>query len=274
MKNNGRIIRSDKTGKSNYTPISNEILRSKTLTCNQKSILVHLLSLPRDWDIYKTTLWKDMNIGRDAFNKAWKGLVEYGYIIENKIYGKNNKIEGYSYIINEEPQVSDSPKSSNPEIQVNQKSDTLENGHTENQLTRNPVSIQKNNITKDILTKEISIKDNIEKNNINTSIYTGPNIGPYTGPVEIDVISEYNQLYQLRENIISRFKDVNSSGNRIFFEIVMKDIKDAGDITGYNITYEEMYKFQSLMDQYWDVIYRMDKYSVEQEDPEEDEFTF
>ena len=84
MKNTGQIIRSNKTGKERYTPISNEILQSSILTPEQKSILVHLLSLPSDWIVYKTEIWKSMNIGRDKFNNSWKGLVELGYIYSEK----------------------------------------------------------------------------------------------------------------------------------------------------------------------------------------------
>ena len=65
MKNTGQIVRSSKTGKSKYTPINNNILQSKTLTPEQKSIMVHLLSLPEDWVVYKTQIWKEMNMGRD-----------------------------------------------------------------------------------------------------------------------------------------------------------------------------------------------------------------
>ena len=158
MKNKGQIIRSGKNGKSNYTPISNDILQSKILSCEQKSILVHLLSLPSNWAIYKKTIWKQMNIGRDRFLKEWKGLVELGYIIENVIKGKNNLIEGYSYIVYEEP-VSVSPSSSQPETDNIQESfsDNPIIRSTEIQSTREPVDIQSNNIE----------SNNKENNNIN-----------------------------------------------------------------------------------------------------------
>ena len=81
MQNTGQILRSKKTGKSRYTPISNEILQSSELTPEEKSILVHLLSLPEDWVVYKGIIWRHMNMGRDRFNKNWKGLVDKGYII-------------------------------------------------------------------------------------------------------------------------------------------------------------------------------------------------
>ena len=60
MKNNGKIIRSKKDGTFGYTSISNDILQSKKLNPNQKSALVHLLSLPADWVVYKTTIWKKL----------------------------------------------------------------------------------------------------------------------------------------------------------------------------------------------------------------------
>jgi len=128
MKNTGQIVRSKKNGKSRYTPINNDILQSKTLTAEQKSILVHLLSLPEDWVVYKTEIWKDMNIGRDRFNKSWTGLVELGYIVSVKmIDSTSNLIKGYNHIVYEEP------TSVSPNI-----------GFTENQVDRKPECIQSN----------------------------------------------------------------------------------------------------------------------------------
>jgi len=108
MKNTGQILRSKKTGKSKYTPITNEICQSKILTCEEKSILIHLLSLPEDWVVYKTEIWKKMNIGRDRFYKSWDKLVEYGYIISVRMHKTNGQIEGYNHIVYEEPNQSTS----------------------------------------------------------------------------------------------------------------------------------------------------------------------
>ena len=145
MKNTGQIVRSKKNGKSRYTPISNDILQSKTLTSEQKSILVHLLSLPEDWVVYKTEIWKDMNIGRDRFNKSWTALVELGYIVSVKMIDTNtNLIRGYNHIVYEEP-VSDLPNL----------------GVTEIQATREPECIQSNKIQSNKLQS-----NNIENNKI------------------------------------------------------------------------------------------------------------
>jgi hypothetical protein len=140
MKNTGQIVRSKKNGKTRYTPISNNILQSKTLTPEQKSILVHLLSLPEDWIVYKTEIWKEMNIGRDRFNKSWVGLVKMGYIVSVKIIdSKSNLIKGYNHIVYEEPIL-----------------DLLAVGLTEIQAYRRPECIQSNNLK----------SNNIQSNNI------------------------------------------------------------------------------------------------------------
>jgi hypothetical protein len=145
MKNTGQIFRSKKNGKSRYTPINNDILQSKILTPEQKSILVHLLSLPEDWVVYKTEIWKDMNIGRDRFNKSWTGLVKLGYIVSVKMIDTNsNLIKGYNHLVYEEPTV-----------------DSLTVGLTENQVSRTSGSIQSNNSQSNNLQS-----NNIENNNI------------------------------------------------------------------------------------------------------------
>jgi len=160
MKNTGQIIRTNVSA-GRFTPISNEILQSSTLTPEEKSVLVHLLSLPSDWRIYKTEIWKSMNMGRDRFNKAWAGLVRLGYIVATKISGeKSNLIQGYNYIVSDMP--------------GNRSSDLLDFSQPEIQSTRNPVSIQNNNNGQ--TNKE-------QKNNKNKRINnTGPDTGLDTGP--------------------------------------------------------------------------------------------
>lgn len=138
MQNTGQILRSKKTAKSRYTPISNEILQSNFLTPEEKSILVHLLSLPEDWVVYKGIIWKQMNIGRDRFNKNWKGLVEKGYIVSIKLIDTTtNLISGYNHIVYEEPVLS--------ECQTDQDSDLLNFSQPEFQSTYKEIKEESNN---------------------------------------------------------------------------------------------------------------------------------
>jgi len=142
MKNTGQIVRSKKTGKSRYTPISNEIIQSKTLTIEERGVLIYLLSLPEDWVIYKKYIWKDINIGRDKFNRIWANLVKYGYIVSIKVIDINsNLIVGYNHVVYEEPVL--------PNI-----------GVTENQDYRESVPIQSTNIE----------SNNIQNNKIESNI--------------------------------------------------------------------------------------------------------
>ena len=159
MKNTGQIIRTN-VSSGRFTPISNEILQSSILSPEEKSVLVHLLSLPTDWRIYKTEIWKSMNMGRDRFNKAWAGLGRLGYIVTTKLTGeKTNLRQGYNYVVSDMP--------------VNQSSDLLDFSKPEIQSTRNPVSIQSNN-------NEQTNKE--QKNNKHKRINnTGPDTGPDSG---------------------------------------------------------------------------------------------
>ena len=146
MQNTGQILRSKKTGKSRYTPISNEILQSSELTPEEKSILVHLLSLPEDWVVYKGIIWRNMNMGRDRFNKNWKGLVDKGYIVSIRVIDtETNLIKGWNHIVYEEPVLSEFT-----ELPNDQDSDLLNFSHSENQSVYKEIKEQNNKITKDI----------------------------------------------------------------------------------------------------------------------------
>jgi hypothetical protein len=154
MKNTGQIVRSKKNGKSRYTPISNNILQSKTLTAEQKSILVHLLSLPEDWVVYKTEIWKDMNIGRDRFNKSWSVLVELGYIVSVKmIDSTTNLIKGYNHIVYEEP-ASGLPSIGLTEIQATRNSECIQSTDLQSN------NLQSNNLQSN---KVLDTRTSIEK---------------------------------------------------------------------------------------------------------------
>lgn len=115
------IIRSGKKGKVGFTSISNEILQSKTLKPNEVGIIVHLLSLSKDFVIHKSSIWKQMNIGRDQFDKAWKNLVRLGYIQTIKYREDDSKKTfGYRHIVYEIPQ---SPENQCTDNQYTEKQD-------------------------------------------------------------------------------------------------------------------------------------------------------
>jgi hypothetical protein len=148
MENTGQIIRSKKTGKSRYTPVNNEILQSSILTPEEKSILVHLLSLPEDWVVYKTLIWKDMNMGKHRFNSHWRTLVEKGYIQSIRMIDTNsNLIKGWNHVVYEEP--------------IIQSSDIRDFGQSEEPILNKAIIEQSNNLQSNKL-KSNNIRTNIE----------------------------------------------------------------------------------------------------------------
>ena len=144
MKNTGQILRSRKNGKSKYTAINNDILRSKTLTAQEKSILVHLLSLPEDWVVYKGLIWKEMNMGREQFNRNWKGLVDKGYVVSIRLIDRNtNLVVGWNHVVYEEPVL--------PDHCIDQDSDLLDFGQSENPYLNKVINEQSTELTKEII---------------------------------------------------------------------------------------------------------------------------
>jgi hypothetical protein len=142
MENIGQIVRSKKTGKSRYTPINNDILQSSQLTCEEKTILIYLLSLPEDWVVYKTVIWQKMNIGRNRFNAHWKGLVEKGYIVSVRVIdAETNLVRGWNHIVYEEPVLT--------ECRTDQSSDLPNLGLSENHTIYKGDIQQSNNLTKE-----------------------------------------------------------------------------------------------------------------------------
>jgi len=117
-------------------------LQSSQLTCEEKTILIYLLSLPEDWVVYKTVIWQKMNIGRNRFNSHWKGLVEKGYIVSVRVIDtKSNLIKGWNHIVYEEPVLS--------EQRINQSSDLPIFGQSEEPVVYKEIIPQKNNLTKE-----------------------------------------------------------------------------------------------------------------------------
>jgi len=147
MENIGQIVRSKKTGKSRYTPINNDILQSSQLTCEEKTILIYLLSLPENWVVYKTVIWQKMNIGRNRFNAHWKGLVEKGYIVSVRVIdAETNLVRGWNHIVYEEPVIDES--------WIDQPSDLPKFGQSENPTIYKEEIQQSNNSTKETVNQQ------------------------------------------------------------------------------------------------------------------------
>ena len=83
-----------------YTIIPNEILRNNRLSLKQKGMMCYLLSLPKDWVIFKSELQKHFTDGRDSISVAIDDLVDLGYITKKEKPKEQGKFNGFIYIIN------------------------------------------------------------------------------------------------------------------------------------------------------------------------------
>lgn len=198
MKNTSKIIRKKHNKDSHYTCISNEILQSKTLSTDEKSVLIHILSLPETWIINKTTIWKQMNIGRERFNKAWSGLEKQGHIVSKKIIGERNLIVGYHHTVYEEPLKSDS--------------DIPISGETENQLDQKPVNIECNEQKFNNSEYTIDEENDINRGNIRTSTRPVVEIEDSIfeklsiGELQAEYLNLSSNLFQVKSEIIKSSK--------------------------------------------------------------------
>ena len=95
MKNKTVVIRTTKTKEDPFTRISNKVIGIKSnLSFEEKGLLVTLLSLPKDWKIYKSKIWELSNMSNNKFNRIWNALKEKGHLKITAIKGKGQKF-GY-----------------------------------------------------------------------------------------------------------------------------------------------------------------------------------
>lgn len=97
-----RIIRTK--AESDFTIINNSVFKSE-LSARAMGLLCYMMSLPADWVIYKTFIYKKLPEGREAITKAWNELEEKGFIISKKMPGQGKgKLPETNYFIYDSPQ--------------------------------------------------------------------------------------------------------------------------------------------------------------------------
>ena len=83
------VRKKDKT--ENFSIIYNACLRDNSISWQAKGLFGYLMTLPNDWEIYKTELPNHASNGRDATIKAFDELIEKGYITVEETKGENGK---------------------------------------------------------------------------------------------------------------------------------------------------------------------------------------
>lgn len=126
---------------TNYTVISNNLLRNKNLSLKAIGLMSKVLSLPENWEYSISGLVSICKENKSAIESTLKELQEHGYLVVNKLMPgtmntKTNtlrsKIE-YEYVFYEQP---------------------VEVQDIENQVVENQAQLNKDTLNKDVLNKE------------------------------------------------------------------------------------------------------------------------
>lgn len=101
----------EKTGKFRkrekpFTQVSNTLLRDQNISLKAKGLYCLISSYLNmiNFTLYKGTLKKSCQEGRDSFDKAWNELKEAGYLIQHKTKANNGRFI-YEYELLDEPEV-------------------------------------------------------------------------------------------------------------------------------------------------------------------------
>ena len=92
-----------------FTVVSNNIFKDRTLSAKAKGILVEMLSLPEDWDYTLDGLSRLFSDGIDSIRKGIHELEEHGYIVRRRVRDENGQFSHNEYIIYETPQTTGKP---------------------------------------------------------------------------------------------------------------------------------------------------------------------
>jgi hypothetical protein len=137
--NTGKIIKSRSTER--FTTLPNDVIKSKSLTLEEKGLLTYLLSLPSDWVIYKQNLYNNLPDRKGTIDKCFKGLQCKGYIVSAKVHDLNTgRFIGWNHIVYD-TDITENRESENPKSEFTDvgKSDAIQN----TDVLQNTYSIQK-----------------------------------------------------------------------------------------------------------------------------------
>ena len=170
MANKTQIIRSVESTPHNYTPLSNKLLQNNNLSLDTRGLLCYLISLPKDWVVYKENIQKQLGFGRKRMDRMWSEAKNGGYLKTQK-FRETNGTYNYIYTISDVP-LSTVPLSNDGLTNVG-KGDTIISKHTQSndiqskELNKKVYSIDAKESTpsySELFYKGISAEDYLNKN--------------------------------------------------------------------------------------------------------------
>jgi hypothetical protein len=101
MANTGQIVKSKTANR--FVTLTNDVAQSKDLSLKSKGLLVHLLSLPSDWVIYRGNLYKSIGDKKGSIDSAFKELQERGFILSVKVIDEKGRFVGWNHVVYDIP---------------------------------------------------------------------------------------------------------------------------------------------------------------------------
>lgn len=97
------IIRKAKNRENPYTMISKALLQDNRLSLKARGLMGVILSMPDDWQIYKSDFEKRFQEGRDSIDSGFDELRYYGYLKLECVRDEKGQAVQWIYHIHEEP---------------------------------------------------------------------------------------------------------------------------------------------------------------------------
>lgn len=95
------VFRVDKS--RDYTVLSNNIFKDRTLSAKAKGLLAEMLSLPESWDYTLKGLTYLFSDGLDSVRQGIKELEEHGYVVRERKRDEKGRLGDMEYVIYETP---------------------------------------------------------------------------------------------------------------------------------------------------------------------------
>jgi len=145
--NTGQIVKSKTAGQ--FVTLTNDIARSGILSLKAKGLLVHLLSLPTDWVLYKANLYNSINEKKGTIDSAFRELQLKGFVISVKVVDNLGRFVGWNHVVYDQPaEIGETRHSENPTIG---KSEIGESAPIQRNISTKKDNIQINNKDKELV---------------------------------------------------------------------------------------------------------------------------
>ena len=96
------VFRKEKNPDNPYVMVNKGLANDTRLTWQAKGLMLHLLSLPDDWQIYESELVKRAPNGKSSLKSIIKELMDYGYLDRGSLRNAKGQFNGYEYRVYED----------------------------------------------------------------------------------------------------------------------------------------------------------------------------